>query len=221
MGPPVDLVRCNQLVADKPSRPATFGCASFRNRRRQPMTDRIERELWLPAAPDAVWEAVTERRLAGRPTCVLDLRPGRRRPFDSRRPRPERLGRGRRRRRDAAAPSGGRSDDEPASRVELTDRASATPAPACASSRRARSRCSTSSACRCPAPAARRSGPRSWRRERVPPGPAADDRAGAVFGALSDPTRRALLAAIAEHPPRPRPSSPPSCRSPARRWSST
>ena len=27
-----------------------------------------------------------------------------------------------------------------------------------------------------------------------------DDRAGAVFGALSDPTRRALLAAIAEHP---------------------
>jgi hypothetical protein len=28
----------------------------------------------------------------------------------------------------------------------------------------------------------------------------ADDRAGAVFGALSDPTRRALLAAIAEHP---------------------
>jgi DNA-binding transcriptional ArsR family regulator len=30
--------------------------------------------------------------------------------------------------------------------------------------------------------------------------PGADDRAGAVFGALSDPTRRALLAAIAEHP---------------------
>jgi DNA-binding transcriptional ArsR family regulator len=28
----------------------------------------------------------------------------------------------------------------------------------------------------------------------------ADDRAGAVFGALSDPTRRALLSAIAEHP---------------------
>jgi DNA-binding transcriptional ArsR family regulator len=27
-----------------------------------------------------------------------------------------------------------------------------------------------------------------------------DDRAGAVFGALSDPTRRALLAAIAAHP---------------------
>ena len=27
-----------------------------------------------------------------------------------------------------------------------------------------------------------------------------DDRAGAVFGALSDPTRRALLAAVAEHP---------------------
>jgi DNA-binding transcriptional ArsR family regulator len=30
--------------------------------------------------------------------------------------------------------------------------------------------------------------------------PGADDRAGAVFGALSDPTRRALLEAIAEHP---------------------
>jgi DNA-binding transcriptional ArsR family regulator len=28
----------------------------------------------------------------------------------------------------------------------------------------------------------------------------ADDRAGAVFGALSDPTRRALLAAVAGHP---------------------
>ena len=30
--------------------------------------------------------------------------------------------------------------------------------------------------------------------------PSNDDRAGAVFGALSDPTRRALLTAIAEHP---------------------
>jgi DNA-binding transcriptional ArsR family regulator len=30
--------------------------------------------------------------------------------------------------------------------------------------------------------------------------PGSDDRAGAVFGALSDPTRRALLAAIASHP---------------------
>jgi DNA-binding transcriptional ArsR family regulator len=31
-------------------------------------------------------------------------------------------------------------------------------------------------------------------------GAGANDRASAVFGALSDPTRRALLAAIAEHP---------------------
>ena len=31
-------------------------------------------------------------------------------------------------------------------------------------------------------------------------GAGADDRAGAVFGALSDSTRRTLLAAIAEHP---------------------
>jgi DNA-binding transcriptional ArsR family regulator len=30
--------------------------------------------------------------------------------------------------------------------------------------------------------------------------PVSSDPAGAVFGALSDPTRRALLAAIAEHP---------------------
>jgi DNA-binding transcriptional ArsR family regulator len=30
--------------------------------------------------------------------------------------------------------------------------------------------------------------------------PGSDDRAGAVFGALSDPTRRALLAEIATHP---------------------
>ena len=30
--------------------------------------------------------------------------------------------------------------------------------------------------------------------------PSSDERAGAVFGALSDPTRRALLAAVAEHP---------------------
>jgi DNA-binding transcriptional ArsR family regulator len=30
--------------------------------------------------------------------------------------------------------------------------------------------------------------------------PSSDDRAGAVFGALSDPTRRALLTAIATHP---------------------
>ncbi len=30
--------------------------------------------------------------------------------------------------------------------------------------------------------------------------PAGGDRAGAVFGALSDPTRRALLSAVASHP---------------------
>ncbi len=39
------------------------------------MTDRIERELWLPAAPDVVWEAVTsDGWLADH--VRLDLRPG-------------------------------------------------------------------------------------------------------------------------------------------------
>ncbi len=39
------------------------------------MTDRIERELWLPAPPDAVWEAVTsDGWLADH--VRLDLRPG-------------------------------------------------------------------------------------------------------------------------------------------------
>jgi DNA-binding transcriptional ArsR family regulator len=33
-----------------------------------------------------------------------------------------------------------------------------------------------------------------------PTNPTHDDRAGAVFGALADPTRRTLLAALAEHP---------------------
>ena len=33
-----------------------------------------------------------------------------------------------------------------------------------------------------------------------PTHPSAEDRAGAVFGALADPTRRALLSALAEHP---------------------
>jgi DNA-binding transcriptional ArsR family regulator len=34
----------------------------------------------------------------------------------------------------------------------------------------------------------------------TPKDPTQDDRAGAVFGALADPTRRTLLAALAEHP---------------------
>jgi len=39
------------------------------------MTERIERELWLPAAPDAVWEVVTsDGWLADH--VRLDLRPG-------------------------------------------------------------------------------------------------------------------------------------------------
>jgi uncharacterized protein YndB with AHSA1/START domain len=46
------------------------------------MTDRIERELWLPATPDAVWNAVTgDGWLADR--VHLDLRPGGDARFDS------------------------------------------------------------------------------------------------------------------------------------------
>ena len=46
------------------------------------MTERIERELWLPATPEAVWEAVTsDGWLAEHVT--LDLRPGGDAQFDS------------------------------------------------------------------------------------------------------------------------------------------
>ena len=46
------------------------------------MTDRIERELWLPATPDAVWDAVTsDGWLADR--VRIDLRPGGDAHFDS------------------------------------------------------------------------------------------------------------------------------------------
>jgi uncharacterized protein YndB with AHSA1/START domain len=80
------------------------------------MTDRIERELWLPAPPDTVWEAITsDGWLAER--VHLDLRPGGDAEFDSDgRPRrgwvedvlvPERL------------TFWWALDDEPASRVEL------------------------------------------------------------------------------------------------------
>ena len=46
------------------------------------MTDRIERELWLPATPDAVWDAVTsDGWLADR--VRIDLWPGGDDHFDS------------------------------------------------------------------------------------------------------------------------------------------
>ncbi len=80
------------------------------------MTERIERELWLPATPDTVWDAVTsDGWLADR--VRIDLRPGGDAHFDS----------------DGGARSGWVEDvsapdrltfwwaldDEPASRVEL------------------------------------------------------------------------------------------------------
>src|ERR1700749_2851976 len=80
------------------------------------MTERIERELWLPATPEEVWEAVTsDGWLADR--VSLDLRPGGDAHFES----------------DGRVRSGWieevwtadrltfwwAEDDEPASRVEL------------------------------------------------------------------------------------------------------
>ena len=80
------------------------------------MTDRIERELWLPARPDAVWDAVTsDGWLADR--VRIDLRPGGDAEFDS----GDRIRNGWV--EDVAAPERltfwWAVDDEPASRVEL------------------------------------------------------------------------------------------------------
>jgi uncharacterized protein YndB with AHSA1/START domain len=80
------------------------------------MTERIERELWLPATPETVWEAVTsDGWLADR--VSLDLRPGGDANFESR---------GRVRSgwiEEVWAPDRltfwWAEDDEPASRVEL------------------------------------------------------------------------------------------------------
>jgi uncharacterized protein YndB with AHSA1/START domain len=80
------------------------------------MTEMIERELWLPATPEAVWEAITgDGWLADR--VVLDLRPGGDARFESR--DGVRTGWV----EDVSAPERlafwWALDDEPASRVEL------------------------------------------------------------------------------------------------------
>ncbi len=80
------------------------------------MSERIERELWLPAPPEVVWEAVTgDGWLADH--VSLDLRPGGEARFES--SDRERTGWI----EDVSAPSRlsfwWSSDDEPASRVEL------------------------------------------------------------------------------------------------------
>jgi len=80
------------------------------------MTDRIERELWLPATPDAVWDAVTsDGWLADH--VRIDLRPGGDAQFES-------GGRGRTGWvEDVSVPERltfwWAAADEPASRVEL------------------------------------------------------------------------------------------------------
>jgi uncharacterized protein YndB with AHSA1/START domain len=80
------------------------------------MTERIERELWLPVAPEAVWETVTgDGWLADR--VFLDLRPGGDAEFET----SDRIRTGWV--EDVAAPERlafwWAVEDEPASRVEL------------------------------------------------------------------------------------------------------
>jgi uncharacterized protein YndB with AHSA1/START domain len=80
------------------------------------MSERIERELWLPAPPEAVWEAViSDGWLADR--VSLDLRPGGDALFES----ADRVRTGWV--EDVSAPARltfwWSCDDEPASRVEL------------------------------------------------------------------------------------------------------
>ena len=80
------------------------------------MTERIERELWLPTTPEDVWDAVTRDGWLADRVC-LDLRPGGDASFESE---------GRVRNgwvEDVSAPERlafwWAEDDEPASRVEL------------------------------------------------------------------------------------------------------
>ncbi len=80
------------------------------------MSDRVERDLWLPASRDAVWEAITgDGWLADR--VLLDLRPGGDAEFES--DGHVRTGWV----EDVCAPERlsfwWATDDEPASRVEL------------------------------------------------------------------------------------------------------
>jgi uncharacterized protein YndB with AHSA1/START domain len=80
------------------------------------MSERIEREVWLPASPEAVWDAVTgDGWLAER--VSLDLRPGGEAEFES----ADRVRTGWI--EDVSAPERlsfwWSDDDEPASRVEL------------------------------------------------------------------------------------------------------
>jgi uncharacterized protein YndB with AHSA1/START domain len=80
------------------------------------MSERIERELWLPTPPEAVWEAVTgDGWLADR--VLMDLRPGGEARFESE----DRVREGWI--EDVSAPERlsfwWSLDDEPASRVEL------------------------------------------------------------------------------------------------------
>ena len=127
------------------------------------MSERIERELWLPATPDAVWDGDHERRLAGGPasasSCVPAATPSSIPTARVRSGWVEDVSRAR------AAEFWWAVDDEPASRVELRieERDAGT---RLRSSRRVRSRCSISSACRSRERRRRRTDLRSWRRER-------------------------------------------------------
>ena len=226
MGPPSLVLRCNRWLRTTVADPQPLRLRHSDSTRRHAMTDRIERELWLPAAPDdgvggghrpmAGWR----RRGRARPAAR------RRRAVSTPATRSGRLGRGRPRARGALDCFWWARDDEPATRVELT-----LDEPPSAGTRlrvvetRPLEMLDLVGDPASAAPAARPTDPRSWRRECDGAGIDASGPTTIAPARCSarSPTRRGerCSRAIAEHPAPPRPSSPRSCRSRARRCSST
>ncbi len=165
------------------------------------MTDRIERELLLPASPEEVWDVVTGPGWLA-DEVRLDLFPGGDARFRSRDVDQDGLGRGGC--PPTRAATAGRlafwwaSDGDPATRVELTldpEGESATRL------RVVETRpLEVLDLIGTPLPGAGGRSLRPGAGGRVSDATTPQDPAGVVFGALSDPTRRALLAAVARRP---------------------